>query len=522
MALEASALRLWLKTHTYMKIVLDVGWPIGDASDDIEEFLTDQSVSISFELENVHRVRRERYRTLLENVDETEFLAVQELGARLFFDPAGATNLYGNSLGFHSKRPRTSFSGEAFSENDPAVLVHRLEATYPGSVWLLEQFQALRDQLDSPGFWLPHERFKCIRLLRSEPVRANDDIKIGMVFVATHALRRTGKSVFQDLKSDMTETQLDVYAEQVRARFPELFRSREKSEYKQMLLDLLDENIDRLNTLVQQHDAGAAEHAERTFDRLRVDLTPEGTILRNHLIRCTDRLHRGFETFRKYQAKKRERRRENAEASYEAPERPRIRSRVGAEGLFGMADRHDARFERSAESNVPGDRERQPSWIVDEHEISCRNEISENWTNELGSAAPPCLPTLEEVPIELTANSGAESGLDKPVVSLPPEASHVQAADDDDAAIENSDVPPEVGAPTVGREAEARAADESDRVPCDGGASGTGPPLRRARRQRLQTRRRPVAVRQNSEFQNRESRGEARQGKTWEGPRPFD
>jgi hypothetical protein len=410
----------------------------GDAGDDIEEFLMYRNVALSFELEHVDRARLERCQTLIENADETELLEVSDIAQRLVFNAAGATNLYGNSPSFNIKRPKTSWNGEAVSENAPAMLVHRLEATYSGAVWLLEQFQALRDQLDSPGFWLPHERFKCIRLLGREPVHANDDIRIATVFIAGHALRRTSKNEFKDLLSDMTDTQRIAYSKQVKARFPELFRPRQRSEYKQMLVDLVDQNIDRCSALVQEHEARAAEHAERTFDRLRVDLSQEGTVLRTHMMRCTDRLHRGLETIRKYQAKKMERRRENDEASYAAPERQRIRSRVGAEGLIAMADRQDVRYERPVESTAVAHGEPQPSESVGEHATSCPNEIPGSWTNELGFAGPPCLLSNEEPTIELIANSGSESGLDKLAVCLPPEAGHLQAADDGGAVIGNS------------------------------------------------------------------------------------
>jgi hypothetical protein len=451
-----------------------------DAGDDIEEFLVYRNVALSFELEHVDRARLERCQTLIENADETELLEVSDIGHRLFFNAAAATNLYGNSPSFKIKRPKTSWNSEVVSENAPALLVHRLEGTHSGAVWLLEQFQALRDQLDSPGFWLPHERFKCIRLLGREPVHANDDIRIATVFIAGHALRRTSKNEFKDLLSDMTDTQRVVYSKQVKARFPELFRPRGKSEYKQMLVELVDESLDRLRALVHEHEARAEEQAERTFDRLRADLTPEGTILRTHLIRCTDRLHRGIETIRKYQAKKMERRREKDEASFESQERQRIRSRLGAEGLLAMADRHEARFEQCTEGSDGLDGTPHPTAIVDAPEVHSRNEIREIWTNELGSAASPCFVSNEESAIELTANSDAQSGLDKLVVCLPPEPSHVQAADEDVSAIENSDPMTDIAAgvgiapasdstavSTAGHQAESENGLEA---PADGGS----------------------------------------------------
>jgi hypothetical protein len=277
----------------------------GRASDDIEEFLMYRNVTLSLELEWIDRARRDRRRTLADNATETDFDAVEQLGARLFFNPAGA-ELYGNAPAEAelSTQRRTSWDGQPAFENEPAVLVRRLEATHLGTVWLLEQFELLRNQLDSPGFWLPHERFKFIRLLGREPVHSIDDLRVAVVFVAGHALRPAAKHAFVDLASDLDATQLKRHRKRVQARFPDLFRDQGQAEYKQMLVDLADENIARLSALLCEHEADAEENAQRTVDRLQFDSTPEGTALSNHLLRCTDRLHRGFETYRKYQSRK--------------------------------------------------------------------------------------------------------------------------------------------------------------------------------------------------------------------------
>jgi hypothetical protein len=281
----------------------------GRASDDIEEFLMYRNVTLSLELEWIDRARRDRRRTLVDNAAETDFDAVEELGANLFFTPAGGAELYGNAPAQAevTTQRRTSWDGQPAFENDPSVLVRRLEATHLGTVWLLEQFELLRNQLDSPGFWLPHERFKFIRLLGREPVHSIDDLRVAVVFVAGHALRPAAKHAFVDLASDMDATQLKRHRKRVQARFPDLFRDQGQAEYKQMLVDLVDENIERLSALLREHEADAEENAQRTVDRFQFDSTPEGTALSNHLIRCTDRLHRGFETYRKYQSNKRRR-----------------------------------------------------------------------------------------------------------------------------------------------------------------------------------------------------------------------
>jgi hypothetical protein len=51
--------------------------------------------------------------------------------------------------------------------------------------------------------------------------------------------------------------------------------------------------------------------------------------------------------------------------------------------------------------------------------------LTENLTNEPGSSAPPIFCSNDRKPIEVTADFGADSGLDKRPESLPPEAGQV-------------------------------------------------------------------------------------------------
>jgi len=69
---------------------------IGDAQDDVEEYLIYRNVCLSFELDRTERARVERCTSLIENSDEDEVAEAQAVGKQLFFDPAGPAPLYGN------------------------------------------------------------------------------------------------------------------------------------------------------------------------------------------------------------------------------------------------------------------------------------------------------------------------------------------------------------------------------------------------------------------------------------------
>ena len=279
---------------------------INDAQNDVEEYLTYQNVCLSFDLDQVQNARAERYETLIENSDEAEVTSVHELGQRLYFDAAAPAPLYGNLPYYMAKRKRTSWNQEPALANNPAALVRQLQGSGAGCCWLRDEWQALRTRLEGGNFWQSIDRLKAIRLLGRQPIQANEDRRVAEIFVASHALRpvkeKEQDNLFHDLLSDMQEEQQPRYRRAVRVRWPDLFRPRGKDEWKQMLLDLVDQNIEHLSTLLEVHEANADLHAERTVARLRFDPSPEGAVLRNYQMTCTNRFFRGIETYRRYKA----------------------------------------------------------------------------------------------------------------------------------------------------------------------------------------------------------------------------
>ena len=275
---------------------------IGDAQNDVEEYLVYRNVCLSFELDRAERARVERCTSLIENSDEDEVAEAQAVGKQLFFDPAGPTPLYGNPT-FFSRKKKTSWNGQAVDPNDPAVLVKILESNAAGCCWLRDSGR---------------------RCARNWSLRDSGNPTIGsrpLAFWAVSRSRRTticasprsswpampwgqpAKTEFDDLLSDMEDPQRDRYAKAVRERWPDLFRTREKEEWRQMLVALADQNIERLNAKLEVHEQNADAQAERTFARLSFDPSPEGEALRNYLIKCTNALFRGMANYRKYQAK---------------------------------------------------------------------------------------------------------------------------------------------------------------------------------------------------------------------------
>jgi len=397
---------------------------IGDAQNDVEEYLIYRNVCLSFELDRAERARVERCTSLIENADEEEAAEAQAVGRQLFFDPAGPTPLYGNPT-FFSRKKKTSWNGEAVDPNDPAALVKTLESNAAGCCWLREEWQALRAQLESTGFWQSHDRLKAIRLLGRQPVEANEDQRVAAIFVASHALRPAGATAFDDLLSDMEDSQRDRHANAVRERWPDLLRTREQEEWRQILLTLADQNIERLNAKLQVHEQNADAQAERTFARLSFDPSPEGEALRKYLIKCTNGLFRGMANYRKYQATTRDRRdRASGVGQYGTqPDGSEDRRRgahewdaseLAAHDSLGSGDRQDDRLEQADAIDPDGVEQRGDR-------MSGMGEIDENAPSEANFDESMSIVEAQES-IQFTADSGALSGLDK-VAAQPGEGS---------------------------------------------------------------------------------------------------
>jgi hypothetical protein len=431
-----------------------------DAQNDVEEYLVYRNVALSFELDRAEQARFQRCARLIEDSDDAEAAEAEAVGKQLFFDAAGPTPLYGIPMFFAPKK-KTSWNGEAVDPHDPAVLVRILERNAAGCCWLREQWQALRAQLESPGFWQSHDRLKAIRLLGRQPLEANEDRRVATIFVANHALRPAGETEFDDLWSDMLSLQRDPYRQAIRERWPDLYTTKENEEWRQILVTLVDQNIERLNVRLEVHEESAEVHAEQTFARLSFDPSPEGEALRNYQIKCTNALFRGMANYRKYKAKpsggsggdvglgRHATRPEWSEYTRcEAHERDGWD--LGAHSSFGSGDGLDDRHD--------------PSDVIDPDgagphgdEISGMGEIGEDAPSEANFDETMRIIEPQE-PIQVAANRGAHPGLDN-CVAQPAEG----------RTPERGTAP---GSASESRDPQRQATDSSDRA-CEGSLPAT-------------------------------------------------
>ena len=122
-----------------------------------------------------------------------------------------------------------------------------------------------------------------------------------IVFVASNALRTDKSSAFRGLLSDMDQDQLNSFKKNMSKRFPDLFEIVNIDEFRRLLIALVEGNIARLQSLVDEFESRGDLLAESTVAQLKCDQSPENYRLLNYLGRTRNGLLRGFASYEKYQ-----------------------------------------------------------------------------------------------------------------------------------------------------------------------------------------------------------------------------
>jgi hypothetical protein len=199
-----------------------------------------------------------------------------------------------------------------------------LEKSQIGCLWLRSNWEELKSRLeDPPNNFQAIDRFTSIRLLGRQPVECMEHYSVAEIFVASHVIRPVGKSAFEDLLSDMTTSQHDVFLKEIGRRWPELKSIREPANAREILIDLCESNIEELNEKLAEYKENAEAIAEAKFNNLGLDETPEGRSVRLYLLKCHSAYSRADELLKKHQGKKKT----EAERGYHEPRRIEDESR---------------------------------------------------------------------------------------------------------------------------------------------------------------------------------------------------
>jgi hypothetical protein len=229
--------------------------------------------SMASKIERIERADAEGFRSAIEKADEKEHEEVLALGKCLFFNRCGSVATYGLITSFVPK-VKTSFSGKAPEPNEPFEILGKLKSTELGTTYLLDIWCGLRGRLEPGKFWQGPDRFQAIRLLGHQPIDARFDEEIAAICYASAKLEPGKHRPFRELRSDLDRVQLSALRKEVAKRFPELAALEDQAECRQILLDIVDRNIARLEEILKTHEENADAEAERVVAREGVDTSP--------------------------------------------------------------------------------------------------------------------------------------------------------------------------------------------------------------------------------------------------------
>ena len=257
---------------------------------------------MSFEIERARAALLERLRRNIENSDDAEQEAVRALGDQLYHVPRGTIATYGTQK-WDPKKARTSWDPDAAAgvpepgRNCQSIAAPSLRLA--DCFWLLDELDALRSRLKTSGFWVPSEKLKGIRILGRHPIDAVHDRRVADIFAASFALYPAGQP-FDNLLSDMSPEALKSYVNRVTNLHRDLVSPNDHQKARQILIDLVEENIGELEELLVQHFEKDRNKAQRTIDYHGFDESRTGDGIRRHWLRFRESLERGKKTFLKY------------------------------------------------------------------------------------------------------------------------------------------------------------------------------------------------------------------------------
>ena len=296
-------------------------------TDDVERFLVNRAVQLSWQLERADRaIAAGLIEARAAEADRFDELAeeVAILGRRLFWDSRGPTCQYPHFVASIGPRPRVSWSGEIDDPDDPMRLLGRLEATPLGCAWLLDRWGELRDLLEAGDPWQPPDRFKAIRLLGRQPLDIWEDARVMSIYLCCGAIEDSYPHIFRDVMTELDGVEQNRFVERLNARRM-TERGPEGAEAGQAeLLALNGAEEERLEAALAVH----LEHDEAK-GILEFDDSDVGERLRRYQASCDRTLLRVLETLRRKHARR------EAEKS-----RPRARPEAGTpgEGEFRAAE----------------------------------------------------------------------------------------------------------------------------------------------------------------------------------------
>jgi hypothetical protein len=271
--------------------------------DETEAGLVHEIAAASWIHQRVMRAQFQRLKTNIDGAENREDDEIDEDLYRLFSDGRGPHCMYGLSTAACGG-PQTSYPEKDKKKGEevesPSVTVRRLEGNAKGCAALIDIWKSLKERVEKGQEIQSHDRLKATRMLGKQPIQVLEDERVWLIFFASHVLHPLEKHAFRDLKTDMTTPELEAFVPRAKSRWAGLLDESDKGKARQMLLDLFERNIERLEAKREAHLEHAEERAANRAGRLANDDSSQGERLARHELACHRRVQRCRDAFWKH------------------------------------------------------------------------------------------------------------------------------------------------------------------------------------------------------------------------------
>ncbi len=251
--------------------------------------------------ERIERAQDARMAAHIEQAGDREDVEVAGGIKRLFWDHRGPHAMYALSS-VATGGPPSSWTGDVNDPNEPLVVLKWLEATAKGCQALLREWRKLLERVEQGLGWQSHDRLKAIRMLGRQPTDAAEDKRIVQIYVGAFAIKPNMKrKAYDDLKAEMATLDYKAFVNRVRDRWPMQVDASEMTKAREMLIDLVTRNIERLEAKLEVFEARSEELNDRNAAMLALDKTAEGQIYQRYEMACQRKLSRCLADFWKHQ-----------------------------------------------------------------------------------------------------------------------------------------------------------------------------------------------------------------------------
>ncbi len=262
-----------------------------------EHDLVRQVVTLSWRLDRAERVQDALIADSLgTDTAEQRREEVADLGRRLL--PPPRVPNFVRRFGVWADLDRLAHRGPD-DPDDPARLLLRLESTADGCRWLLDRWAELRQIVDAGTAWPDEQMVHAIRLLGKRPFDAVDDLQVLTIFVACYVLDRSRPDPFAELWKTTTDREAIYYRQRLLGRRLLEAKPRSKEHAREVLLEIVDAAVSRLEEEERQHRRRERELAALRADALLFDASAEGEWVRREQGKATRSILRITERFRK-------------------------------------------------------------------------------------------------------------------------------------------------------------------------------------------------------------------------------